>query len=84
MLILCASSGLFMMGKVLHAHIVCAGLNFDPDTALHVKNVLVTIYSKCGKINSAWKVFDNIGSKDVVSWNAMLSRYVNSGLGAIR
>ncbi|KMZ68130.1 Pentatricopeptide repeat-containing protein [Zostera marina] len=79
MLILCANSGLFMMGKAVHAHIICAGLNFDPDTALHVKNVLVTMYSKCGKINSAWKVFDNIGSKDVVSWNAMLSGYVNLG-----
>ncbi|KMZ68129.1 Pentatricopeptide repeat-containing protein [Zostera marina] len=79
-LTLCASSGLFMMGKAIHAHIIRACSNFDPETALPVENVLVTLYSKCEKLNSAWNVFVNIGSKDTVSWNAMLSGYINAGL----
>ncbi|XP_073005462.1 pentatricopeptide repeat-containing protein At1g25360 [Typha latifolia] len=75
----CANAGLFVHGKAVHAHIIRAGPKFGAESALPVKNVLVTLYSKCGKVDVAQKIFDEIMLRDSVSWNAILSGYVNSG-----
>ncbi|WOK92348.1 hypothetical protein Cni_G01039 [Canna indica] len=74
----CANSGLFNHGKSVHAHIIRAGPDFDPQAALPVENVLVTLYSKDGKVDVARRIFNDIWMKDIVSWNAMLSGYLNS------
>ena len=46
-----------------------------------VRNTLVRMYGKCGSTVDAEKVFQELGSGhlDVVSWNAMLSVYVEHG-----
>ncbi|PKA53644.1 Pentatricopeptide repeat-containing protein [Apostasia shenzhenica] len=75
----CANAGLFWHGKAVHAKIIRHGPDFDPKSALPVKNVLVTLYSRCHKLELARRIFDGIQMKDTVSWNAMLSGYVNSG-----
>ncbi|OAY74142.1 Pentatricopeptide repeat-containing protein [Ananas comosus] len=75
----CANAGLFLHGKAVHAHVVRSGPDFDPESALPVKNVLVTLYSKCAKVDTARRIFDEIRLKDPVSWNAILSGYVNCG-----
>lgn len=75
----CANAGLLLHGKAVHAHVVRSGPDFDPESALPVKNVLVTLYSKCAKVDTARRIFDEIRLKDPVSWNAILSGYVNCG-----
>lgn len=37
------------------------------------------MYARCGDLKSAWKVFDGISVKDVVSWNAMISGCMRMG-----
>lgn len=44
-----------------------------------VVNSLITAYFKCGRVESAHKVFDELNDRDVVSWNSMISGYVQNG-----
>ncbi|ONK59954.1 uncharacterized protein A4U43_C08F12660 [Asparagus officinalis] len=74
----CANSGRFKDGKAVHARLVRFGPDFDPDASLPVENVLVTMYSKCGKVDVARRIFHEIRKKDGVSWNAILSGYLDS------
>ena len=44
----------------------------------YVNNVLITLYTRCGKLVEARRVFDKMPVKDLVSWNAILSGCVNA------
>ncbi|XP_057842698.2 pentatricopeptide repeat-containing protein At1g15510, chloroplastic isoform X1 [Cryptomeria japonica] len=44
-----------------------------------VANALVDMYAKCGNIYKAREVFEKIAQKNVVSWTAMISGYVQNG-----
>ncbi|KAI3687864.1 hypothetical protein L1987_81567 [Smallanthus sonchifolius] len=46
-----------------------------------VCNAIVDMYSKCGKIDMARVVFDQMRKRDLVSWNAMILGYGIHGLG---
>lgn len=46
------------------------------DRTLHVENALIHMYASCGFIDIAWKVFDEMPMRDLVSWNSMLDGYV--------
>ena len=43
---------------------------------------VVHMYAKCGSFLKAEEVFDRITFRDVVSWNSMMSGYVEHGRGA--
>lgn len=43
-------------------------------------NVLVVMYSRCGKMAEATRLFHDIEVKDNVSWNSVLSRLAQNGL----
>lgn len=42
---------------------------------LQLVNALVDMYSKCGEIDTARELFDEIEEKDVISWNTMIGGY---------
>jgi pentatricopeptide repeat protein len=45
-----------------------------------INNSLITMYSRCGEINQAWTIFDEMKLKnDVISWNAMIGGYASHG-----
>ena len=44
-------------------------------------NTLVAMYSKCGAFDKAQEVFDLIPIRNVVTWNALISGYVQRGHG---
>lgn len=56
-------------GMALHACIVHMG--FQSHTP--VGNSLIDMYAKCGRFDFAEKYFDEMGYKDIVSWNTMLA-----------
>ncbi|GMH28282.1 hypothetical protein Nepgr_030125 [Nepenthes gracilis] len=71
----CANVGSVRLGKQLHARFVVSPF-FDDDV---VKSSLVDMYSKCGVPGDARLVFNSIGSKNLISWTAMISGYARSG-----
>ncbi|KAM3341496.1 pentatricopeptide repeat-containing protein [Capsicum galapagoense] len=71
----CADAGLFLLGKQVHAYVRRTG----EEIHVSVCNALITLYWKCGRVDDARKVFDNLLFKDLVSWNAVLSAYVSAG-----
>ncbi|XP_002981045.2 pentatricopeptide repeat-containing protein At5g27110 [Selaginella moellendorffii] len=47
---------------------------------IEVANALVTMYGRCGGVGDAERVFSAMERRDLVSWNAMISAYAQSGL----
>ncbi|KAK3142335.1 hypothetical protein QOZ80_4BG0345240 [Eleusine coracana subsp. coracana] len=74
---ICAELALLHLGRELHAPLLKCG------TELSIQcNALLVMYAKCGWVDSALRVFHQIGEKDYISWNSMLSCYVQNGLYA--
>ncbi|XVF23046.1 hypothetical protein REPUB_Repub13aG0004100 [Reevesia pubescens] len=72
----CASEGMVDFGTQLHGLIVNCGLESNSTVA----NTLLSMYSKCGWLSDAHKFFYTIPKADLVSWNGMISGYVQNGL----
>ena len=73
----CASPVALERGKEVHAHIIDAGLQSD----VRVGTALVNMYAKCGSIRDAQLVFDKMGKRDVISWNALIGGLALYGCG---
>ncbi|KAK6249967.1 hypothetical protein SCA6_003972 [Theobroma cacao] len=65
----CAQAGAFEFGKIFHGYIEKSGCNWI--TA--VNNALVDMYARCGHVEMARLVFENMPyKKSVVSWTSMI------------
>nr|GEX80010.1 pentatricopeptide repeat-containing protein DOT4, chloroplastic [Tanacetum cinerariifolium] len=42
-------------------------------------NTLCDIYSKCGDMDAAMQVFENMDERSVVSWTSMIAGYARKG-----
>ncbi|KAJ7569605.1 hypothetical protein O6H91_01G085800 [Diphasiastrum complanatum] len=74
----CASTKDLTRGRLIHEQIVQTGLQSN----VFVGNALIDMYSKCGSIDEARIVFDQLPNRDIVSWNTMLTGYShNDGHG---
>lgn len=62
-------------GRNMHKDITIRG--FDLDSI--VGNALTDMYGKCGVLDDARSVFDNMAICDVVSWNTMITAYAHHG-----
>ncbi|XP_057970479.1 putative pentatricopeptide repeat-containing protein At3g08820 [Malania oleifera] len=71
----CARLSDLQLGVKIHAIVVKAGFDFD----VFVKTSLVCLYAKCGILEYAHKVFDDIPEKNVVSWTAIITGYIDFG-----
>ncbi|WOL20285.1 hypothetical protein Cni_G29089 [Canna indica] len=45
-----------------------------------VQNAIMGMYSRCGKIEHARKLFDGIAKKDLASWSSMIEAYARADL----
>uniref|UniRef100_J3M0S0 DYW domain-containing protein n=2 Tax=Oryza brachyantha TaxID=4533 RepID=J3M0S0_ORYBR len=73
----CAEIGANKLGDQIIGHTVKARLILD----VSVANAAITMYSKCGRISEAQKLFDLLNGKDLISWNAMITGYSQHGMG---
>ncbi|CAH8276129.1 unnamed protein product [Arabidopsis lyrata] len=73
----CASLSAFDKGREIHGYIMRNGYFSDR----HVANSLVDMYAKCGALLLARLLFDDITSKDLVSWTVMIAGYGMHGFG---
>lgn len=46
---------------------------------LAVDNALVDMYAACGDMSTAWSLFENMKSRDVITWTSMVTGFANSG-----
>ncbi|EFJ33780.1 hypothetical protein SELMODRAFT_20633, partial [Selaginella moellendorffii] len=71
----CSAMELLELGKEVHARVSRSRFKSDPALAA----ALINMYSKCGVLESARRVFDGIQSVDPSPWNAMISGLVQHG-----
>ncbi|XP_076909055.1 pentatricopeptide repeat-containing protein At5g39350-like [Bidens hawaiensis] len=68
----CACLKCVDFGKKIHD--LVKGNNLDGN--LFVRNALVDMYVKCGRMDDARVVFDETSQRDVVTWTAMINGYI--------
>jgi pentatricopeptide repeat protein len=71
----CGRLAALEQGMGIHEELIRGGFPFN----LFVRNALIDMYGKCGKVEDACEVFDKMPHRDVVSWNAMLAGYGQNG-----
>ncbi|XXG69439.1 hypothetical protein AAC387_Pa06g2309 [Persea americana] len=62
-------------GRRVHGEVVKRGFYED----LFVGNGLISMYCRCGEVDSGRKVFDEIPERDLVSWNSTVGGYAILG-----
>ncbi|KAJ7542974.1 hypothetical protein O6H91_09G020300 [Diphasiastrum complanatum] len=73
----CANLAVIQEGMNVHAQVLKRNFESNP----FVGSCLVDMYAKCGALQDACRVFNNMTERDVFSWNAMLGGYAMHGLG---
>ncbi|KAF5200944.1 Pentatricopeptide repeat [Thalictrum thalictroides] len=64
----CGNSTLLELGKQIHG--LCYKTSFDSSS--FVGSSLISLYSKCGVIEGAYMVFDELQVRNLGAWNSML------------
>ncbi|KAI5075024.1 hypothetical protein GOP47_0010985 [Adiantum capillus-veneris] len=72
----CASIGALEKGEDIHAQLLTEHLL---EAHVELANVLVDMYAKCGELDKAKEVLDELPVKNVVSWTALIAGYVQHG-----
>eukprot|EP00250_Pteridium_aquilinum_P021976 c25273_g6_i1 orf=87-1220(+) len=73
----CGSISDLKRGETLHANAREKGYTLD----VMVGSALINMYGKSGAIVGAEDVFGELPHRDIVSWNALLSAYIEQGFG---
>lgn len=76
----CAQSGDIVMGRWVHAY---AFKTMGSGIDIMVGTALVDMYAKCGRVDTALKVFQHMKYRNVVTWNALLSGMAMHGRGRV-
>ncbi|KAI3983871.1 hypothetical protein MKX01_011579 [Papaver californicum] len=64
------------LGQQVHAYLI-------KNSMVHsvvISNALISLYSRCNYVGVGFGVFDKMLERDVVSWNTMISAFVQNGL----
>ncbi|KAJ7534720.1 hypothetical protein O6H91_12G000500 [Diphasiastrum complanatum] len=72
----CASIAALEQGKQLHSDIIKRGFGLD----VIVRSTLVDMYAKCGCLEDARELFNNMSERNVVLWTLMIAGYAQNGL----
>ncbi|GJV58679.1 putative pentatricopeptide repeat-containing protein [Tanacetum coccineum] len=63
------------VGEQVHGSVVKTGYEGN----VYSGSAVLDMYAKCGRVVDARKVFDGLGERNTVSWNALISGYVETG-----
>ncbi|XP_050377190.1 pentatricopeptide repeat-containing protein At1g19720-like [Argentina anserina] len=72
----CALTKMVGIGKMIHGFVIRNGMDSD----VFMGNSLIDFYANCGDLGFAVSVFGAMRERDVVSWTALVSAYMNEGL----
>lgn len=71
----CATAADIKHGKEIHGYAIVMEMEKD----IFVRSALIDMYAKCGFINEARGLFDNMPERNTVTWNSMIFGYANHG-----
>ncbi|XP_021728867.1 putative pentatricopeptide repeat-containing protein At3g18840 [Chenopodium quinoa] len=71
----CAIQASLHPGKQIHSYILRIGMKLDNK----LQSSMIDMYSKCGHITSAERIFSGVKEKDSVLYNVMIAGYANHG-----
>ncbi|MCO5591720.1 hypothetical protein L7F22_045712 [Adiantum nelumboides] len=71
----CADTNTLKLGKQVHAHVIGRGLTTD----LFLTNVFVYLYTKCGDIKTAYKIFKMSKERDAATWSVVIAGCAEHG-----
>ncbi|WOL09595.1 pentatricopeptide repeat-containing protein [Canna indica] len=54
-------------------------IQFDAESNSYVQCALINMFTKCGSLSEAQRVFENMPTRDLVSWGAMICGTVQNG-----
>lgn len=74
----CALLGALDLGRWIHEYVKKNGF----DKYVKVNTALVDMYSKCGSLDDAVCVFENMPVRDTQAWSAMIVGYATHGHGS--
>ena len=77
----CAQVGDLDLGKWIHEYVKSEGSKAILESNTFLATALIDMYSKCGSLGKAKDVFEQMVSKDVVSFNAMIMGLAINGEG---
>ncbi|KAL2511579.1 Pentatricopeptide repeat-containing protein [Abeliophyllum distichum] len=64
----CGVHAIQVFGRGMHDFVIKSGYEIDR----MITSSLISMYSKCGFINEAYSVFENMKNRDTVTWNAVI------------
>ncbi|XAR73982.1 hypothetical protein NMG60_11008126 [Bertholletia excelsa] len=71
----CSELGAFLPGRSAHAY----SIRNRFDLNLNVSNSLLAFYSNCNHLFSAFRIFHRMATRNVISWNTLISGCINNG-----
>ncbi|KAL0395554.1 UNVERIFIED_CONTAM: Pentatricopeptide repeat-containing protein, mitochondrial [Sesamum calycinum] len=71
----CAKLSDLIFSTIIHAHVVKTPYTSD----MYVQTALVDMYVKCGDLECAHQLFDEMSVRDVASWNAIVLGFAQMG-----
>lgn len=71
----CTDLDYLEQGKSLHGCVIKTGLESEQDLQIS----LTAMYAKCGQVNAARYLFNQMVTPNVILWNAMISGYAKNG-----
>ncbi|XP_050228946.1 putative pentatricopeptide repeat-containing protein At5g47460 [Mercurialis annua] len=71
----CGQLSLLHLGSSIHCKIV----KFGMECGVFVGNCLIDMYGKCGSVEEAVRVFDELIDKDIISWNSIIVASARNG-----
>lgn len=71
----CGRLSFLRLGRSIHSEVVKLGV----ESSVVVSNCLIDMYGKCGSVEEAIHMFDEMVDKDLISWNSAIAACARNG-----
>lgn len=74
----CTQLGKLREGRIVHSHILNYPNSNNLRHDLFIQNSILFMYARCGSLEDARRVFDEMPSRDMVTWTSMITGYAQN------